>query len=48
MPFVGCLWFEAFVEKRPLSHLKTLKAVAMETKLCHVIKVWASFQKKTE
>ena len=47
MPFVQCLWLEGFVEKRLLSHLKTLKTVAMQTKVCHVIKLWTSFQKKT-
>ena len=45
MPFVECLWFEVFIEKRPLSHLKTLKLAAMETKVSHVIKFWTSFQK---
>ena len=45
MPFVQCLWFEVFVEERTLSHLKTLKTVAMETKVCHGIKLWTSFQK---
>ena len=34
-----------FVEKRVLSHLKTPKTVAMETKVCHVIKLWTSFPK---
>ena len=44
MQFVQCLWLEAFVEKS-LSHLKqTPKTVAMETKVCHVIKLWKSFQ----
>ena len=33
MPFVQCLWLEVFVEKRVLSHLKTPKTVAMETKV---------------
>ena len=46
MPFVQYLWLEVFVEKKLLSHLKTLKTVAMETKMCHVIKLWTSFQKK--
>ena len=45
MPFLQCLWLEVFVEKRVLSHFKTLKTVAMETKVCHVIKLWTSFQK---
>ena len=45
MPFVQCLWLVVFVEKRLLSHLKTLKTAAMETKVCHVIKFWTSFQK---
>ena len=44
MQFVQCLWLEIFVEKRLLSHLKTPKTVAMETKVCHVIKLWTSFQ----
>ena len=39
MPFVQCLWLEVFVEKSLLSHLKTPKMVAMETKVCHVINV---------
>ena len=38
MPFVQCLWLEVFVEKY-LSNLKTLKTVAMETKVCHVTKL---------
>ena len=45
MPFVQCLWLEVFVQKRHLSHLKTFKTVAMETKVCHVINLWTSFQK---
>ena len=45
MPFVQCLWLEVFVE-RVLSHLKTPKTVAIETKVCHVIKLSTSFQKK--
>ena len=45
MPFVQCLSLEVFVEKSHLSHLKTPKTVAMETKVCHVIKLWTSFQK---
>ena len=46
MQFVQCLWLEVFVEKRCLSHLKnTPNMVAMETKVCHVIKLWISFQK---
>ena len=45
MPFVQCLWLEVFVEKRVLSHYKTLKTVAMETKVCYLIKLWTSFQK---
>ena len=28
-----------------LTHLKTLTMVAMETKVCHVIKLWTRFQK---
>ena len=34
MPFVQCLCLEVFVERILLSHLKTLKTVAMETKVC--------------
>ena len=46
MQFVQCLWLEVFVEQRCLSHLKnTLNIVAMETKVCHVTKLWTSFQK---
>ena len=46
MQFVQCLWVEVFVEQRCLSHLKNaLNMVAMETKGCHVIKLWISFQK---
>ena len=46
MQFVQCLWLEVFVEKRCLSHLKnTPNMVAMETKVCQVIKLWTSFQK---
>ena len=46
MQFVQCLWLEVFVEQRSLSHLKnTLNMVGMETKVCHVIKLWTSFQK---
>ena len=45
MLFAQCLWLEVFVVKRVLSHLKTPKSVAMETKVCHVIKLWTSFQK---
>ena len=46
MQFVQCLWLEVFVEQRWSSHLKnTLNIVAMETKVCHVIKLWKSFQK---
>ena len=44
MQFVQCLWLEDFVEQRLLSHLKTVKTVAIETKVCHVIKLWTSFQ----
>ena len=44
MSLVQCLWLEGFGEKRVLSHLKTPKTVAMETKVCHVIKPWISFQ----
>ena len=47
MPFEQCLWLEDFVVKRVLSHLKTPKSVAMETKVCHVIKLWTSFQKNS-
>ena len=47
MPFVQCLWLEVFVEKKDLSHLKnTHNTVVMENKVCHVIKLWTSFQKK--
>ena len=46
MQFVQCLWLEVFVEQRCLSHLKnTLNTVAMETKMCNVIKLWTSFSK---
>ena len=46
MQFVQYLWLEVFVEQRCLSHLKTtLNMVAMETKVCHVIKLWTSSQK---
>ena len=45
MPFVQCLWLEVFVNEKLLSHLKILKTVAMETKVCHVINLWKSFQK---
>ena len=46
MQFVQCLWLEVFVEKRCLSDLKnTPNMVAMETQLCHVIKLWTSSQK---
>ena len=46
MQFVQCLSLEVFVEQRCLSHLKnTLNLVAIETKVCHVIKLWTSFQK---
>ena len=44
MQFLHCLWLEVFVVKRHLSHLKTLKTVAMETKVCHVIQLSTSFQ----
>ena len=45
MQFVQCLWLGVFVEKY-LSYLKnTPNTVAMETKVCHVIKLWTSFQK---
>ena len=45
MQFVQCLWLEVFVEK-DLSHLKnTPNTVAMETKVCYVIKLWTSLQK---
>ena len=46
MPFVKCLWLEVFVEKRFLSHLKTPKTVVIETKVCHVIKLWITPQRK--
>ena len=46
MQFVQYLWLEVFVEQRCLSHLKnTLNTVAMETKVCHVIKFWTFFRK---
>ena len=46
MEFVQCFWLEVFVEQRCLSHLKnTLNMVVLETKVCHVIKLWTSFQK---
>ena len=45
MQFVQCLWLEVCVEKKILSHLKTPETVAMKTKVCHVIKLWTSFQK---
>ena len=32
-----------FCRKRLLSDLKTFTTVAMETKVCHVIKSWTSF-----
>ena len=34
-----------FVEKKIWATLKTLKTVAMETKVCHMFKLWTSFQK---
>ena len=40
-----CLWLGVFVEKEILSILKTPKTVAMETKVCHGIKLWTSFLK---
>ena len=43
MPFVQCLWLEVFVEKT-LRQLIALETVAMKTKVCHVIKLWTSFQ----
>ena len=47
MQFVQYLWLEVFVEQRCLSHLKTtLNMVALETNVCHVIKLWTSSQKK--
>ena len=47
MQFVQRFWLEVFVEQKCLSHLKnTLNMVAMETKVCHVIKLWTSIQKK--
>ena len=45
MPFVQFLWLEVFVQTRVLSQLKTNKIDAMDTKVCHVIKLWTSFQK---
>ena len=45
MPFVQCHWLKVFVGQRVLSHLKTPKTVAVETKVCHVIKLWTNFQK---
>ena len=46
MAFVQCLWLDVFAEKGLLSHpKKTLKTAAMETKVCHGIKLWTSFQK---
>ena len=45
MPFMQCLSSDVFVEKRPMSHLKTPKTVVIETKVCHMIKFWTSFQK---
>ena len=44
------LWMEFershfFGSGSPNSHFKTLKTVAMETKVCHGIKLWESFQK---
>ena len=46
MQFVQCLWLEVFVEQRFLSHLKnTLNMVAMDNKVCHVIKLLTSFLK---
>ena len=44
MPFVYCLWFEVFVAKILLSPLKTLRTLAMETKVGLLIEVWTSFQ----
>ena len=34
-----------FCRKKTLSHLKTPKTVAMETKVCNVIKFFTSFQR---
>ena len=45
MQFVQCLWLDVCVGKRLFSHLKTLKPVAMITRVCHVIKLCTSFQK---
>ena len=46
MKFVQFLWLEVFVEQRCLSRLKnTMNMVPMETKVCHVIKLWTRFQK---
>ena len=39
MPFAQCLCLEVFVEKEFWATLKTPKPVAMETKVCHVIKL---------
>ena len=42
-----CAVFEVggFCRKKTFEHLKTLKTVAMETKVCHVIKIWKNFKK---
>ena len=45
LPFVQYLRLEVFLEKIRLSHLKTLKTVVIETKVCHVMKLWTNFQK---
>ena len=46
MPFVQCLWLEVVVEKKSFEPpKKPPKTVPMETKVCHVIKLWTSFQK---
>ena len=46
MQFAQCLWLEVFVEKKSFEPTKnTANPVAMETKVCHVVKLWTSFQK---
>ena len=45
MSCVQCLWLDVVVEKILLNHLKTLKTVAMETTMCHMIQLRTSFQK---
>ena len=46
MQFVQCLWLEIFETKDFRATLKTPKTDAMEIKVCHVIKLRPSFQKK--